>query len=487
MSADDDSDTSDLSMMSDHALEELRKELAFKEETLAKVGADESSDTSDLFIMSDLGLDQLREISGRKLEQRSQQESEQDLEPEDAWPDGFYYPTDSTQEEGDDGSPPPSDDDGTALSNEYRTKNVQIEEDDDSQRPVAGGVVLDPIVAQRERTYRKSVMMSRVIFSEKKRVTFADSGSSDNDRSELRGDYGESGGNEDAGSGFDGEADKSKGTDSGGGNETGEDEDDDHFEQLNLMRRKELVNASLKIQTTSPATASASTSPLAVSPPRRSTRILARQEAEAVAQISDEDSLLSDAGSIPENLDVNSALEAAQSECEPTVRSTQTKATPEKESVKQTGPLKKAITSTKPNSLDEHDTQRKASTQHTRNKTSSSRKASRPSAKKKNRLREKPAAAVAELEDQEQTNTLTTSTAHMCDAIADLLTSSFRVCHQFMIYTSERDGVAAGIAAETAFTKALQKDERSRARRKRERDSDMGAKDYAPSKKPKNK
>jgi hypothetical protein len=127
-----------------------------------------------------------------------------------------------------------------------------------------------------------------------------------------------------------------------------------------------------------------------------------------------------------------------------------------------------------------------ASYQSTRNKASSSKNASHPLVKKKEQLKEGTAPAIAELDDDEQTNIQTISTAQLCEAIADVLTSSLEVCHRFIVYTMNHDGVAAANAAETAFVGA-QKDARSRAQRKRKGDLDLGDKGIAPSKKPKNK
>jgi hypothetical protein len=287
---------------------------------------DDGSDTSDLSIMSDRDLEEL----GRELRQGLEQELEQDLEPEEIWPYDFHYSTGGDQQEGDDGSQPLSNDHDD-LPNEYLAAIVQSEENNNDQGSVAGGVVFDPVVAKSGRNHRKWVEMSGLTWSDKKRVTFADGGPSDNDKSELEGDPTEGTENEDVRSDFDGEADTSQGNGSDGGNETGEDEDDDEFNEPNLGGRKEPVIASLKTQTTPPATASPSASTPAVSPQRRSTRILARQEAEVKAQISNEDSVPSDAGFIPEVLDNHSVPKAARSECQFTVKYKQTKTAPGKE------------------------------------------------------------------------------------------------------------------------------------------------------------
>lgn len=80
----------------------------------------------------------------------------------------------------------------------------------------------------------------------------------------------------------------------------------------------------------------------------------------------------------------------------------------------------------------------------------------------------KTAAAAADQDDDADDNTI--STTQMRNTITDLLTTSMHVYHDFVSYTTQHDGVAAGDTAEREFATALGKRKRTRAQREEGRE-----------------
>ncbi|KAJ4348268.1 uncharacterized protein N0V89_009640 [Didymosphaeria variabile] len=268
----------------------------------------------------------------------------------------------------------------------------------------------------------------------KKRVTFSDVGSLNDKKRGVEDDAGKDGGKEDIRSEvYDVEASEvaAQDVEKEGDSAVGE------SSPANIITtdRKIYTNTSLKSPTATstpaptptPTPTPTSTSP--ASPARRSVRLLAKQIAKVAAQICDDGSLLSDAESIPEDANVDSASQAAQTKCKTTVKPNQTKRASNK------GPVDNPP---KEGSL---------------------------SLAREGKACRKEVRLAGEPEDAEDTNERAITTAQMRDTITSLLANSLQVHHQFVDCATDRAGDAAGEAAEVAFSNALGTKKRTKMQR----------------------
>ncbi|KAF2444124.1 hypothetical protein P171DRAFT_432201 [Karstenula rhodostoma CBS 690.94] len=449
----------------------------------------------------------------------------------DPWLDDSYTPIDDNR---DDGSQPPTagdatlpnediaeivqgggDDDGSelhtaadaALPIENHAKIDQSEADNDVQRLQRSKAVKEE-AARGLETRKKSVEMTRVTWTGRKRVSFSDVGSAGDD-SGVEDDYSESGEDVDVKSEADSEEETSQIAIEESGCATEDHEDDGYVETGDQTGRREMfVTASPKMKATSSASFEAPTSQL-VAP--KSPERLARPKAAAAARVSDDDSELSDPDSNPEDPDGTSTWKEVTAEFQKKINFAQAGAAPEKELVRKASSSTKHNTTTQAESLkkhdlrkktgtkgthskaspthktkqtqaEKHDAQKKVRSQHREPKINPPKKINQPPAKRSKSSQGKAMPAVADSEDDvDEIITRTISTAQMRGAIMNLYTTSLQVYHQFVAYASERDGDAAGNAAETAFAGASQINTRSGAQRKRERKKE--AKSDAPSRK----
>lgn len=368
-------------------------------------------------------------------------------------------------------------------NNEVNKKSVAVQEKTTRGKMTQGKSVAEIEKALEEarnkETWKKSVDITRVTWTEKKRVTFSDGVSMDAKggledgpgRNGEEGDVESVADNHDSGLEDDpngsvkhgyvesearSEEEVNKGVREESGSETEDSEDDDCVKTRHPTGRpKKFVTASPKTKTISSGSSKAPTSKPAAPPSRKSPGKLEGQKSDVAMLISDDETELSDPGSDLENPNDHSTRK--------TLKYTKAEATPEK-----TDTPKKYNTRSKTIVQDTHT---KTSSYHAKPKASRS-KNTRCITMKKDKTKER--AAVPDSEDNvDKTNTLTISKVQMSDAILNLFTTSLQVYRQFVAYSSERDGEAAGGDG------PLQKNTRPKAQRKRERD--VGASGDAPS------